>query len=45
VRIVGGTQRRALLNAISGSSRSAGTRVFPTIRTRSKARTAHGTAD
>ncbi len=45
VRIVGGTQRRALLNAISGSSRSAGTRVFPTIRTRSKARTAHGAAD
>jgi acetylglutamate kinase len=45
VRIVGGRQRRALLNAISGSSRSAGTRVFPTIRTRSKARTAHGAAD
>jgi acetylglutamate kinase len=45
VRIVGGTQRRALLNAVSGT-RSLGTRVFPVIRvSRTRAKAAHGAAD
>jgi acetylglutamate kinase len=44
VRIVGGTQPRALLNAISGT-RSLGTRVFPVIRVRARAKAARGAAD
>src|SRR5579872_6091599 len=44
VRIVGGTQRRALLNAVSGT-RSLGTRVFPIVRFRGRAKAAHGAAD
>jgi acetylglutamate kinase len=44
VRIVGGMQRRALLNAVSGT-RSLGTRVFPIVRFRGRAKAAHGAAD
>jgi acetylglutamate kinase len=42
VRIVGGTQPRALTSAATSSSRSLGTRVLPIVR--STAKTAHGTA-
>lgn len=42
VRIVGGTQPRALTSAATSSSRSLGTRVLPIVRSAAKA--AHGTA-
>jgi acetylglutamate kinase len=44
VRIVGGTQRRALITAVNGN-RSLGTRVLPVIRLRTKGKaTAQGAA-
>jgi acetylglutamate kinase len=43
VRIVGGTQPKALLTAVSGT-RSSGTRVLPVLRPRANARAAHGAA-
>lgn len=42
VRIVGGTQPRALTSAATSSSRNLGTRVLPIVR--STAKTAHGAA-
>lgn len=43
VRIVGGTQPRALLTAVSGT-RCPGTRVLPVIRVRARVKAAHGAA-
>jgi acetylglutamate kinase len=45
VRIVGGTQRRALLAAAGGTgTRAPGTRVLPVIRIRTGSKAAHGAA-
>ena len=43
VRIVGGTQPRALLTAVNGT-RCPGTRVLPVVRVRARAKAAHGAA-